>query len=128
MSDAGGIIASPLEVIRRRSKAEDYARIAALCVAQQADVLVVGLPLDADDGEGPAARRIRQYATGLLEALDAQGVHVTLRLWDEHGSTRRAQGALLAAGRSSRARRERIDAAAAAVILQDFLDAHRGVV
>ena len=127
VSDASAMIASPLEVIRRRSKAEDYARIAELCLAQQAEILVVGHPLNADDSVGPKARRIERYVAGLSEALQASGVQISLRLWDEHGSTQRAQEALLAAGRRARVRRERIDSAAAAVILQDYLDAHRGV-
>lgn len=127
VSNTSRMIASPLEVIRRRSKAEDYARIAELCLAQQAEVLVVGHPLNADDSEGPQARRIERYVAGLSEALQASGVQIAVRLWDEHGSTQRAQEALLAAGRRARVRRERIDSAAAAVILQDYLDAHRGV-
>jgi putative Holliday junction resolvase len=127
VSDASGMIASPLEVIRRRSKAEDYARIAELCLAQQAEILVVGHPLNADDSVGPKARRIERYVAGLSEALQASGAQISVRLWDEHGSTQRAQEALLAAGRRARVRRERIDSAAAAVILQDYLDAHRGV-
>ncbi len=127
MSDASGMIASPLEVIRRRSKVEDYARIAELCLAQRAEVLVVGHPLNADDSAGPQARRMERYVAGLSEALQSSGVQITVRLWDEHGSTQRAQEALLAAGRRSRVRRERIDSAAAAIILQDYLDAHRGV-
>jgi putative Holliday junction resolvase len=122
-SDAVGIIASPLEVIWRRSKAEDFARICELVLAQGAEVLVVGYPLNADDSVGPQARRIERYAASLSEALQARGVKVALRLWDEHGSTQRAQQALVAAGRGARNSRDRIDSVAAAVILQDYLDA-----
>ena len=125
VSDASNLLASPLEVIHRRSKMEDYARIAALCALHQVDVVVVGLPLNADDSAGPRARRVERYAAALQEFLQAQGVHAGLRLWDEHGSTLQAQEALRAAGRSSRNRRERLDAVAAAVILQDYLDARR---
>ncbi len=125
VSDASGLIASPLVVIHRRSKAEDYDRIAALCVTHQVEVVVVGHPLNADDSAGPRARRIERYATGLADTMQALGLGAALRLWDEHGSTQRAMDALLATGRSSRARRERVDAVAAAVILQDYLDAQR---
>jgi len=125
VSDPTGLIASPLDVIQRRSKVEDYETIASLCLAHQVDIVVVGHPLNADDSVGPRARRLERYAAGLLEATKALGLRVALHLWDEHGSTQRAAGVLLATGRSSRARRERVDAVAAAVILQDYLDAQR---
>jgi putative holliday junction resolvase len=128
VSDASGLIASPLEVVHRRSKVEDYARIAELCLALHVDLLVVGHPLNADDSVGPGARRIERYAVGLAQDLEAKGVHVTLLMWDEHGSTLAACSALVMTGRGARARRERIDSAAAAVILQDYLDAHRSEV
>ena len=123
VSDATATIATPLEVIRRASKAEDFARIAELVKHQGAEVLVAGHPLNADDSPGPQAWRVEKYVASLAEALSARGVDVTVTLWDEHGSTQRAQEALLAAGRRAKRRRERLDSAAAAVILQDYLDA-----
>jgi putative Holliday junction resolvase len=125
VSDATAAIATPLEVIRRASKAEDFARIAELVKQQGAEVLVVGHPLNADDSPSPQARRVERYVLALAEALSVRGVDVTITLSDEHGSTQRAQAALLAAGRRAKKRRERLDSAAAAVILQDYLDAQR---
>ncbi len=127
VSDATGLIASPLTVIRRKSKAEDFARIARLVREQAAGEVVVGLPLNADGSAGPQARRIERYAAALAAALRAEGLAVPLRLWDEYLSTRRAEEALIAAGRKVRNRRARIDAAAAAVILQDYLDEQRSL-
>ena len=121
VSDATGLIATPLTVLRRRSKAEDFARIARLVREQSAGEVIVGLPLRADGSAGPQARRIERYAAALEKALRAEGLDVPLRLWDERMSTRRAQEALMAAGRKAR-RRAQIDAAAAAIILQDYLD------
>jgi putative Holliday junction resolvase len=123
VSDASATIATPLEVIQRASKAEDFARIAGLVKQQAAEVLVVGHPLNADDSPGPQAWRVEKYVASLAEALSARGVVVSITFWDEHGSTQRAQEALLAAGRRAKRRRERLDAAAAAVILQDYLNA-----
>jgi len=125
VSDATGLIAAPLTVIRRKSKAEDFARIARLVREQTAGEVIVGLPLNADGSSGPQARRVERYAAALEQALRAEGLDVPVRFWDERMSTRRAQEAMIAAGRKARHRRAHIDAAAAAVILQDYLDEHR---
>ncbi len=123
MADAAARIAAPLTTIRRSSKAEDFNRIVALARELGAANVIVGHPLNDDDSAGPQARRIERYAGGLAEALRAQGMTMPVVLWDEHGSTQRAHEAMIAAGRKAKDRRARIDAAAAAVILQDYLDA-----
>lgn len=128
VSDATGLIATPLTVVRRASKAEDFAKIARLVREQRAEGLVVGHPLDQDGRAGPQAQRIERYAAALEEALLAEGLDVPLLLWDERMSTVRAQEAMIAAGRKAEDRRARIDAVAAAVILQDYLDEQRGPV
>lgn len=122
VSDETGLIAMPLAVIHRASKAEDFARIARLVREQSVGGLVIGLPLRQDGTAGPQARRIERYAAALMESLRAEGLHLTETFWDESLSTRRAQEVMIAAGRKSRDRRARIDAVAAAVILQDYLD------
>jgi putative Holliday junction resolvase len=60
--------------------------------------------------------------------LQAEGLDLPLTFWDESLSTARAQEAMIATGRKGRDRRERIDAVAAAVILQDYLDSHQPTV
>lgn len=121
VSDPSGLIASPLTVIRRRSKAEDFARIANLVRELGAEALVIGHPLDSDGQPGPQARRIERYAAALLEALDADGLKMPVEYWDESLSTKRAQEVMRASGRRTSARRAGEDAVAAAVILQEFL-------
>lgn len=122
VSDALGLIATPLAVIRRSSREADFHRIADLVREQQAGALVVGHPLNTDGSAGPQAQRVERYAASLEQALRDKGLDLPLILWDEHGSTQRAQQAMIAAGRGARDRRARIDAAAAAIILQDYLD------
>ncbi len=117
LSDETGTIARSLTVIQRASRAEDYARLRDLAQAYGVETLVVGLPLDAEGREGPQARRIRRYGRRVAEALALPVV-----FWDESSSTVRAQEAMIEAGRSRRARRNRLDAVAAAAILQDYLD------
>lgn len=122
VSDPAGLLATPLTVIRRRSKAEDFAKVARLVREQGAGGLVIGHPLNADGSAGPQALRTERYAAALAEALRLEQLSVNLIMWDEHGSTQRAQALMIDAGRSAKHRRQQIDAAAAAVILQDYLD------
>jgi len=125
VSDDTGLIASPLTVIRRTSKAADFDKIARLVREQRAGELVIGLPLNRDGSTGPQAQRVERYAAALVESLRAQGLGLPVIFWDEHLSTQRAEEAMIVAGRKAKDRRDRIDAAAAAVILQDYLDEQR---
>jgi putative Holliday junction resolvase len=125
VSDDTGLIASPVTVIRRTSKVEDFCRIARLVQERKVGGLVVGHPLNSDGSAGPQAQRVERYAAALAEHLVAWGLDLPVLLWDERMSTQRAQEAMIAAGRKAKDRRERIDAVAAAVILQDYLDEHR---
>lgn len=124
-SDLLGMMAAPLVVIVRSSKAADFRQIGDLIRKQQAESLVVGHPLNADGSAGPQAQRVERYAAALEEALRSEGLEVPVLLWDEYGSTLRAQEAMIASGRGARNRRERVDAVAAAIILQDYLDVQR---
>ena len=122
VSDLVGLIAAPLDVIQRSSKEKDFARIARLVREQDAGILVIGHPLNADGSAGPQALRVERYAVALSEALRLAGLSVPVIMWDEYGSTQRAQSLMIGAGRRAKDRRRRIDAVAAAVILQDYLD------
>jgi putative holliday junction resolvase len=84
--------------------------------------MVVGLPLNADGSEGRQARRARDFAR-----LAERVVGVPVDMWDERLSTQAAEAIVRAQGRSMKRVRQRgqIDAVAAAVILQDYLD-HAG--
>jgi len=123
--DELGLIARPLEVIHHTSKKEDMARVAAHVRREQAEGIVVGHPLNADGSAGPQAQYVEGYVAELEASLREAGIEVPVLLWDEYGSTERAQGAMIGSGRGARSRRERLDAAAAAAILQDYLDAQR---
>jgi putative Holliday junction resolvase len=96
--------------------------IASLAAREAVRQVVVGLPLNADGSAGPQAQRAERFA-GLVER--ATGLPV--QMWDERLSTHQAEAVLRAQGRSTRRARARgqIDAVAAAVILQNYLDASR---
>jgi putative pre-16S rRNA nuclease len=122
VSDLTGTIASPLTVLARsRSRRQDHERIAALVREEQADLVVVGLPISLSGAEGPAARAARTEA----EAL-ATLVAVPLETFDERLTTVTAERALAEAGVRGPARRRVVDKVAAAVILQSFLDRRAG--
>jgi putative Holliday junction resolvase len=118
VSDPTGTLATPHTVIYRRSKAEDFATVARLVIELEVERVVVGLPLSLNGEVGPQARRVSRYAQALAQRLD-----VPVELHDERYSTVTADALLTESGRK---RRVPIDAAAAAVILQDYLDSQRG--
>lgn len=115
VSDAGGGIASPLEVLTETDPAAVAARIAQRAAEYEAAGVVVGWPLNMDDTEGPQGQLARRFAS---EIRRATGLDV--RMWDERLSSMTADAKL--AGRLTRKKRKaRQDAVAAAAILQDFL-------
>ncbi len=117
VSDPSGALATPHGVIERRSRGEDFSELARLVGRLGAERVVVGLPLSLDGQMGPQARRVARYARAMAQAL---GVPVDLA--DERYSTVTAHALLVETGRK---RRVPVDAAAAAVILQDYLDGQR---
>ncbi len=118
VSDPSCTLASPLTVVERRSRRRDVEAIARLVAEERVTRLVVGLPLDSRGNRGEQASKTIAYARRLAAALP-----IPVVLWDERLSTGDAEGLLRDAGRPPGYRRVRIDAAAAAVILQDYLDA-----
>lgn len=118
-SDPDGVIASPLETVRRG--AGDMAELARIAADNEAVEIVVGLAVGLRGGEGKAAADGRAFASALAERL----APVPVRLVDERFTTVLAHAALRQRGLDSRARRTAVDKAAAAVVLQSALDAER---
>jgi putative holliday junction resolvase len=116
-SDDSGVLASPLGVVRRSSNAAAIAEIARLYVAAGASALVVGLPISLDDGLHQQAHAVRAFGQRMAEALGVAPIY-----WDERYSTVAAAERLRAAGVKPARIKERIDAVAAAIILQEYLD------
>ena len=121
VSDEGGALARPLETLRRVRGPASFYRLAEIVAEYAVGAIVVGLPLLPDGAEGRQVQSTRAYVRGL-----ETHVQVPIVYWDERFSTLRAQEALIEGGAGPRRRRQRLDAAAAAVILQDFLDEHTG--
>ena len=115
ISDSG-IFARPHGVLHRKSKKEDFARLRRLIGELKIERVIVGIPYSLSGSEeiGPQARQVKRYAEALAEV-----VPVPVEYFDESYSTVDAQAQLSTAGQKN----VPIDAAAAAVILQNYLDA-----
>jgi putative holliday junction resolvase len=122
VSDAAGALAFPRPYIaRRKDRAFDHQAIAEVVDEVGAGVVVVGLPLSLDGRRGPAARAAEEEAQELATVLEGRGV--TVETFDERYTTVAAQAALGSTGMRGRQRRMRVDSAAAAVLLQSWLEA-----
>lgn len=124
LSDPTRTIAAPYAVIGRKSRAEDVARYAQLIAERKVTLLVIGLPITLAGEEGQRAAWVRNYAATLAEQLP-----VPILFHDESLTTIEAETSLRAQGKRGRKVKEQVDAVAAAIILQSWLDAqtHEGV-
>src|ERR1700732_4320386 len=125
-SDPGGVLATPLTVVRRGKG--DLDALASLAAAEEAMEILVGLPRSLSGREGSAAVTARQFAADLA----ARVAPLPVRLVDERFTTSTAHDALRAvgaqprpAGPDRRARRQAVAAAAAAVLLEAALESER---
>lgn len=118
-SDRSGTIATPLTVITRgRSQKIDHEELARLVREEEAEAIVVGLPLNMDGSEGSAAQAARQEVERM-----ATVVGVPVHLHDERRTTVEADRVMMERDMNAQARRKVVDKVAAAVILQSWLDA-----
>ncbi|MDM8000682.1 MAG: Holliday junction resolvase RuvX [Dehalococcoidia bacterium] len=115
LSDPLGILASPLTRIERADDRVAVEAIAALVREHEARLVVAGLPYSLDGTVGEQAVRVQEF---LRQVSGAVGVPI--ETWDERLSTVAAKRGMAESG--ARRGKEKIDAAAAALILQGYLD------
>jgi putative holliday junction resolvase len=121
LSDETQTLASPLETLQRRAgKRFPMTRFLELTTLHRPVGVVVGLPLAPGGGDAESTVAARELA----EALQRRS-GLPLELWDERMSTARALASIREQNGSARGRRPDVDALAAAVVLQHFLDARR---
>lgn len=120
-SDPDGILATPVETVRRDRSGKHLRRLAELGVELEAVEVIVGLPRTLADRTGASA----QDAIELAEALAQRIAPTPVRLADERLTTVSAQRSLRAAGVRAKEQRAVIDQAAAVAILQSWLDQRR---
>ena len=118
LSDAGQRVATPLRTLKRTKFSTDAAALFALVDAEQAAGLVIGLPLNMNGTEGPRVQSVRQFARNLQNLRP----DLPIAFWDERLSTMAAERAMLEADLSRAKRAARVDAVAAGLILQGYLD------
>ena len=121
VSDPDGILATPVETIRRDRTDRHARRLAQLVIELEAVEVVVGLPRTLADRTGPSA----EDAIAVAEELGRRVAPVPVRLADERLTTVSAQRSLREAGVRARGQRAMIDQAAAVGILQSWLDQRR---
>lgn len=117
LSDLGLQIATPFQTIQRTKFGKDAEALLAVCEREKVGGLVLGLPINMNGTEGPRAQATRAFLRNL-----AALANLPIALWDERLSTVAAERAMIEADLSRKKRAERIDAAAAAFILQGALD------
>ena len=118
ISDSGGSLATPYEVVTRTgSRDEDHRRIKAIVEEVEAEIVVVGLPLSLDGTEGKAAQGARQEA----EAI-GQTISVPIELHAERLTTVEAERILKEQGLDAAERRNVVDKVAAAILLQAWME------
>src|SRR5438128_2066476 len=122
LSDESRTLAQPLATLTRRTgKRFPMRRLLTLLDEHAVTGVVVGLPLAPDGSEGDAAREARVLAADI-----ARRAGRPVDLWDERLTTARALRAVRELGGSTRGRKDDVDALAATVLLQHYLDARRG--
>jgi putative Holliday junction resolvase len=118
ISDASGMLATPVDVLDVRPGADMAALVVERAVAQKAERLLVGLPLTLKGERGPAAEK----ALAFVEQLREQ-TNLPIATWDERFSTVSAQHALIEGGVRRQQRKQVVDKIAAQIFLQNYLDA-----
>ena len=122
VSDESQLLAQPLTTLTRRAgKRFPMARLIALMKEREIAGVVMGLPLTADGSEGAAARQARALAEDI-----ARHSGLSVDLWDERFTTARALQAVREMGGTTQGRKAELDALAATLLLQHYLDARRG--
>ena len=113
--DASETIASPLTVIHGQK--DLLKQIADTVKAENVEAIVIGLPLNMDDSQGPQVKLVFKFADQLKAHLD-----VPIHFQDERLSTFSAEEKLAAADFTRAKKKKRLDAIAAAQILEAFLE------
>jgi putative Holliday junction resolvase len=123
LSDETQVLAQPLTTLTRRAgKRFPMAQLLQQITTHNVVAIVVGLPLDESGAEGDAAHAAR----ALADDIKGRVGELEVTMWDERMTTARVLAAVREMGGKTRGRKEDVDAMAAALLLQHYLDARRG--
>lgn len=116
MCDKTEFLASPIGVVHEKRFEHAVEKVAAAAIENKAEAVIVGLPLNMNGSEGPRAELCRTFAAELSEKIS-----VPVRMWDERQTTVSAAGYLNQTDTKGKKRKEVIDAVAAVIILDSYL-------
>lgn len=122
ISDSERRIATPFTTILRRDGDDVIAKILQVVHEEGVERILVGMPLSLDGSIGPQAKITMTFYNALITATSLK-----VETWDERFSSAEAERLLREAGFSHRRLRDRLDAMAATVILQEYLDSKGSV-
>ena len=117
LSDPTGALARPIGHLVRKNLRADAVRVSDEAKSVDAQMILVGMPVSLNGTLGPQARKVSRF---ILEL--SSGTDLPVKTQDERFSTAEAQRLMVEAGRSPSKSKGDLDAASAAVILQDYLD------
>jgi putative Holliday junction resolvase len=117
ISDELKMIAQPLEFIPAEPFEVVVARLKAILAEKPSELILVGMPRNMDGSYGPAADKVREFVARLRETLPTP-----LRTWDERLTSAQANRVMIEGNVRRGDRKQKVDAMAAAILLQSFLD------
>jgi putative Holliday junction resolvase len=117
VSDELKMIAQPLEFIPTDPFAAFLTRLQAICAEKEVELLLVGMPRNMDGTYGPAAEKVREFIAALQPLMTAP-----IKTLDERLTSAQANRVLLQGNVRRADRKQKVDAIAAAILLQGYLD------
>lgn len=120
VSDETCSIAQPLETIPATPFADFLQRLKQITKEKEVSLIIVGMPRNMDGSYGASALKVQEFVNALKDAIT-----IPVRTLDERLTTVQAQKSLISGGAKKKARKQKIDQTAAAVLLQCYLDSVR---
>lgn len=117
LSDELGMVATPLEFIPAEPFSAFLVRLKELIREKQVEMILIGHPRNMDGSYGPAALKVQEFVAVLKETIA-----IPMKLWDERLTSAQANRFLIQADVRREKRKEKVDKAAAAILLQSYLD------
>ena len=117
VSDETKTIAQPLEYIPAEPFGDFLERLRKLLLEKEIDLILIGMPRNMDGSYGPAAQKVETFVGVLKTAIT-----VPIKLWDERLTSKMANRVMIQGNVRRDKRKEKVDAMAAAILLQSYLD------
>ncbi len=120
ISDATNTLARPLQLLKHKSRSENAKAIALLAKQHQVGLIIIGQALDDEGQPTYSGRKARRLAGATRTETE-----IPIKLWDESFSTQDSRAARIAQGVGRSKRSGHLDASAAAIILQSYINANQ---